>query len=73
MGNTCYHSVQKLLSSCLLSTNLKIKINTTVILSVVLYGHKTSLTQREENRLKVFKNENISTKEEVTGDWRKSV
>ena len=35
-GNTCYHSVQNLLSSSLLSKNLKIyKI---IILPVVLYG-----------------------------------
>ena len=36
-GNACYHSVQNLLSSKLLSKNLKIKIYRTVILSVVLY------------------------------------
>ena len=38
LGNTCYHSVQKLLSSRLLSKNLKIKIYRTIILPVVLYG-----------------------------------
>jgi len=37
-GNTCYHSVQNLLSSRLLSKNLKIKIYRTVILPVVMYG-----------------------------------
>jgi sorting nexin-29 len=37
-GNTCYYSVQNLLSSCLISNNLKIKIYKTVILPVVLYG-----------------------------------
>ena len=36
-GNACYHSVQKLLSSKLLSKNLKIKIYRTIILPVVLY------------------------------------
>jgi len=40
-GNTCYHSVQNLLSSSLLSRNLKIKIYRTVILPVVLYGCET--------------------------------
>ena len=35
-GNACYHSVQNLLSSSLLSQNLKIKIYTTTILPVVL-------------------------------------
>jgi len=36
-GNACYHSVQKLLFSSLLSNNLKIKIYKTIILPVVLY------------------------------------
>jgi hypothetical protein len=35
-GNACYHSVQSLLSSHLLSGNLKVKIYKTVILTVVL-------------------------------------
>ena len=37
-GNDCYHSVQNLLSSRLLSKKLKIKIYRTIILPVVLYG-----------------------------------
>jgi hypothetical protein len=37
-GNACYHSVQNLLSSCLLLKNLKIRIHKTIILPVVLYG-----------------------------------
>ena len=46
-GNACYHSVQNLLSSRLLSTNLKIKIYRTVILPLVLCGCETwSLTLR---------------------------
>ena len=36
LGNACYHSVQKLLSSSLLSKNLKIKIYRTIILPFVL-------------------------------------
>jgi len=40
-GNACYHSVQNLLSSRLLSKNLKIKIYRTIILPVVLYGCET--------------------------------
>jgi sorting nexin-29 len=39
--NTCYHSVQNLLSSRLLSKNLKIRIYKTIILPVVLYGRET--------------------------------
>jgi len=49
LGNVCYHSVQNLLSSRLLSKNLKIKIYRTIILLVVLYGCETwSLTLRED-------------------------
>jgi len=40
-----------------LSKNLKIKINGTIILPVVLYGCETwSLTLREERRLRLFEN-----------------
>jgi hypothetical protein len=43
--NACNHSVQNLLSSCLLLENLKIRICQTIIFSVVLYGSETlSLT-----------------------------
>jgi hypothetical protein len=56
-GNACYHSVQNLLSSRLLSKNLKIRIYKTIILPVVLYGCETwSLTLREEHTLRVFEN-----------------
>jgi len=56
-GNACYHSVQNLLSSSLLSKNLKINIYRTIILLVVLYGCETwSLTLWEERRLRVFEN-----------------
>jgi hypothetical protein len=56
-GNACYHSVQSLLSSCMLSRNLKIKIYKTIILPIVLYGCETwFLTLREEHRLRVFEN-----------------
>ena len=54
-GNACYHSVKNLLSSSLLSKNLKNKIYRTIILPVVLYGYETwSLTLREERRRRVF-------------------
>ena len=77
LGNVCYHSVQKLLSSSLLSKNLKIKIYRTIILPVVLYGCETwSLTLREECRLRVFENRVLRRifgpkREGVTGEWRK--
>jgi len=55
LGNACYHSMQNLLSSRLLSKTIKIKIYRTIILPVVLYGCETwSLTLREERRLRVF-------------------
>jgi hypothetical protein len=48
-GNACYHSVQNLLSSRLLSENVTIRIQKTIILPVILYGYRTwSLTLREE-------------------------
>ena len=40
LGNACYHSVQNLLSSSLLSKNLKIKIYRSIILCVVCMGVK---------------------------------
>jgi len=41
LGNACYHSVQNLLYSSLLSKNVKIKGYRNIILSVVLYGFET--------------------------------
>jgi hypothetical protein len=55
-GNACYHAVQNLLSSHLLSRNVEIKIYKTVILPVVLYRCETlSLALREEHRLRVLR------------------
>jgi len=57
--NACYHSVRNLLSSSLLSKNIKFEIyrTTCIILPVVLYVCKTwSLTLKEERRLRVFEN-----------------
>jgi len=48
-GNACYHSAQNLLSSSLLSKNLKIDIYRTIILPVVLYGCDTWLLTLREN------------------------
>jgi hypothetical protein len=56
-GNAYYYSDQNLLSSYLISKNLKIKIYKSIILPVVLYGYEVwSLSLREEHRLKVFEN-----------------
>ena len=76
-GNACYHSVQNLLSSRLLSKNLKIKIYRTIILPVVLYGWETwSLTLKGERKLRVFENMVIRRifgprRDEVMGEWRR--
>jgi hypothetical protein len=75
-GNACYHSVQSLLSSRLLSGNLKVKIYKTIILPFLLYGCETwSLTLREEHRLRVFENRVLRRifgpkRDEVSGEWR---
>jgi hypothetical protein len=66
-----------LLSSRLLSRNVKVKIYKTIILPVVLYGCETwSLRLREEHRLRVFENRVLRRifgpkRDEVMGDWRK--
>ena len=66
--------MQNLLSSRLLSKNLKIKIYRIIILPVVLYGCETwSLTLREERRLRVFENRVLMRlfgpkRDEVIGD-----
>ena len=57
LGNACYHSAQKLLSSRLSSKNLKFKIYRNKSLPVVLCGCESwSLTLREERRLRAFEN-----------------
>jgi uncharacterized protein (UPF0335 family) len=40
-GNACYHSVQNLLSSRLLSKNVKFRIEKIITLSVILFGCET--------------------------------
>jgi len=77
LGNACYYSVQNLLSSRLLSKHLKIKINRTIVLPIVLYGCEIwTLTLREERRLRVFENRVLRRlfgpkRDEITGEWRK--
>jgi hypothetical protein len=76
-GNACYHSVQNVLSSRLLSKYLNVRIYKTIILPVVLNGCETwSQILREEHRLKVFENRVLRRifgpkRDEVTGEWRK--
>ena len=69
--------MQSLLSSRLLSKNLKTKIYRTIILPVILYGCEAwSLTAREERKLRVFENMVLRRifgprRDEVTGEWRR--
>ena len=69
--------VQNLLSSRLLSKNLKIKIYRTIILPVILYGCETwLLTLWGERKLRMFENKVLRRifgrrRDEVTGDWRR--
>jgi len=69
--------VQNLLSSRLLSKNLKIKVYRSIILPVVLYGCETwSLTLREERKLRVFENMVLRRiigprRDAVMGEWRR--
>ena len=76
-GNACYHSMQNLLSSRLLSRKLKIKIYRTKILPVFLYGCEvSSLTLREERKLRALENMVLRRifgprRDEVTGEWRR--
>ena len=55
-GNACYHSVQNLLSSSLLSKRIKIKIDRCNF-AFLLCGHEAWYpTQRDEHTLRVFEN-----------------
>jgi hypothetical protein len=76
-GNACCHSLQNLLSSRLLSKNVKVGTFKTIILPVVLHGCKTwSQTVREEHKLRVFEKKVSGRifgpkRTEVTGGWKR--
>ena len=78
-GNASCHSVWNILSSSFQSKylNLNIRIYIDIIIRVVVCGCDTwSLTQREIDRLRVFKNSVLrkifgSKKKEVTGECRR--
>ena len=76
-GIACYHLVQNLLSSWLLSKNTKIKMYGTIMLPVVLYGCETwLLTLREEHKLRVCENRVLRKifepkRDKVIREWRK--
>ena len=69
--------MQNLLSSSLLSINVKIKIYRTIKLPVVFYGCETwSLTLREEHTMRVFENRVLRRifgpkRDAVIMEWRK--
>jgi hypothetical protein len=66
-GDACYHSVQNLLSSRLLSTNTKIRTYNTVIFPVELYGCE----RNEAVSNKVLGKVCGPNRNGVTGGWRK--
>jgi hypothetical protein len=71
LGNACYHRVQNLFSSPLLSKYVKIKIYKTIILAIVFYEYKTwSLELREDQRLRVFENSGLR---KISGPKRKEI
>ena len=69
--------MQNILSSSLLSKNLKIKIYRTITLPFVLYECEIwSLTLREKRKLVLFENRVLRRifgpkRDNVTGEWRK--
>jgi len=66
--------VQSILSSSLVSKNIKINIHRTIILLVILYGYETwSPTLREECRLRVLENRVLRrilwpNRDDITGE-----
>jgi hypothetical protein len=77
-GNAIYCSIQKLMSSRLLSKNVKIRIYKTMLFPLVLYGCEAwSLTLRKEHRLRVYENRVLrrifrSKTDDVTGGLEKT-
>ena len=66
--------MQSILSSSLVSKNIKINIHRTIILLVILYGYETwSPTLREECRLRVLENRVLRrilwpNRDDITGE-----
>jgi hypothetical protein len=77
LGTACCHSVQNVLSSRLLSKDVKIRIQKTIILPVVLYGCETwPLILRAEHGLRVLENRALrrifgQKSDTVRRGWRK--
>jgi hypothetical protein len=75
LSNTYHHSMQNVLSSCLLSKNVKIRIYKIIILPVILNGCGTwSVSLKEGHRLIEYENGLlrrifVPRRDEVTGGW----
>jgi hypothetical protein len=73
--NACYHSVQYLAASHLLSKNVKSRIYKTITLPVVLHGRDAwFLTLIKEYGRRLFENRTLriyGSEIEVIGGWRK--
>jgi hypothetical protein len=72
--DACYHSIQNISSSSLLSKKTKTNKLRTIILSFVLHGCETwSLTLRVEHKLGLFENTILSgpKRDKVTGECRR--
>jgi hypothetical protein len=75
-GKACYHSVQILLPYRLLSKNVKMKVYSTIISRVVLYGCEPwYLTLKGKHRMRLFKDKVLRgifwpKGVEVIGGWK---
>jgi hypothetical protein len=75
--NARYHSVHNIVSSIILSKNIKIKLYRPILLTVFWYGCETwSFILRKERRLRLFESRVlrrtfVPKSDEVTGEWRK--
>jgi hypothetical protein len=76
-NNLCCHAFPNLLSPCLLSKNINIKIHRTIFLPVVLFECETwSLAVKEQHTLRVFENRVLRRicgpkRDDIVGGWRK--
>jgi hypothetical protein len=72
IGNVCYHLVQTLLSSHLLSRNVKVKIYKTIDLLVVLNGCETwHFTLKDEHRLSLCSS--LSVRNQVSHPYKTTI
>jgi hypothetical protein len=75
-GNACYHPMQNLLSSILLSKNIKNETYRSIILLVSFGCATSSVRLSEEHRLGIFESRMLrkifgSGRDELTGEYRR--